>query len=337
VSGEREGAGCLDRDRRQCDLVDALRREREADDRSPVARDLEAPTWEDVAARGGAHGRRRRLGGTSRRRGGGRFRRGCRRRLRLGPGSRLSPLLRFRRCDDRRTRRSRRLRRRRRRGLRRRGVSCRRLDRRCRRPRKNRPGDEEAAAEDDECAQEDHDGTADGQTPPGRGLGRGWSYIGRGGRRRCRLGGRLLGGRSPGRRSIGGRRRGWGPRRQHGCLSGGRRRPAVALLRQRVLPELRRNENELWAQRQFTVGPDHWSAFFVQNRNSCVEPTMFACRLGLVPHPRSPRSSWRCSPSAVAAKCVRDVSPPYGVFPERRRKVEFETGVDDTPLMDVTQ
>ena len=28
---------------------------------------------------------------------------------------------------------------------------------------------------------------------------------------------------------------------------------------------------------------------------------------------------------------------PYGMFPERRRKVEFETGVHDTPLMDVTQ
>jgi branched-chain amino acid transport system permease protein len=28
---------------------------------------------------------------------------------------------------------------------------------------------------------------------------------------------------------------------------------------------------------------------------------------------------------------------PYGMFPERRRKVEFETGVHDTPLMDVAQ
>jgi branched-chain amino acid transport system permease protein len=28
---------------------------------------------------------------------------------------------------------------------------------------------------------------------------------------------------------------------------------------------------------------------------------------------------------------------PYGLFPERRRKVEFETGVHDTPLMDVTR
>jgi branched-chain amino acid transport system permease protein len=28
---------------------------------------------------------------------------------------------------------------------------------------------------------------------------------------------------------------------------------------------------------------------------------------------------------------------PYGLFPERRRKVEFETGVHDTPLMDVAQ
>jgi branched-chain amino acid transport system permease protein len=28
---------------------------------------------------------------------------------------------------------------------------------------------------------------------------------------------------------------------------------------------------------------------------------------------------------------------PYGMFPERRRKVEFETGVHDTPLVDVTQ
>jgi branched-chain amino acid transport system permease protein len=28
---------------------------------------------------------------------------------------------------------------------------------------------------------------------------------------------------------------------------------------------------------------------------------------------------------------------PYGMFPERRRKIEFETGVHDTPLMDVAQ